>query len=164
MSENSSLLFCFQLKGKNIERCKLLIGLVIKAAVEGGCCILSRKTKLCDTKFCHQLVITETKYEFIYIVALVEIHVGLQSMSQLLWNAKFLNARFWNTNILKFYLGFWHSKIMDSGFDAILWCDHRIETFLAELLLCTISFSVFYKTKLGIVQFRIKYFTAEYKY
>ena len=51
---------------------------------------------------------------------------------------------------------------MDSGFDAILWCDHRIETFLAELLLCTISFSVFYKTILGIVQFRIKYFTAEY--
>ena len=40
MSENSCLLFCFQLKGKNIERCKLLIGLVIKAAVEGWCCIL----------------------------------------------------------------------------------------------------------------------------
>ena len=52
---------------------------------------------------------------------------------------------------------------MDSGFDAILWCDHWIETFLAELLLCTISFSVFYKTKLEIVQFRIEYFTAEYK-
>ena len=52
---------------------------------------------------------------------------------------------------------------MDSGFDAILGCDHRIETFLAKLLLCTISFSVFYKTKLGIVQFRIEYFTAEYK-
>ena len=47
-------------------------------------------------------------------------------MSQLLWNAKILNSRFFNTNILNLYLGFWHSKIMDSDFDAILWRDHQI--------------------------------------
>ena len=34
--------------------------------------------------------------------------------------------------------------------DKILWCDHSIETSLAGLLHCTISFSIFEKLKFGI--------------
>ena len=87
MSEHSSLLICFQLKGKNVERCKLLIGLVIKAAVEGGCCILEYA---CATLECENPKLKILEYQYPEIL-----------------------------------FKFWHSKIMDSGFDAILWCDHQ---------------------------------------